>query len=119
MIDLTRYAREKEKPKRASRIIAVDFDGVLCKDEWPGIGEPNERLIKSLIQNRKDGDKVILWTCREKKDLDDAIVFCRERGLEFDAVNENIPEAVAKWENDPRKIFANLYIDDKSVKPYW
>ena len=42
---------------------------------------------------------------------------CREHGLEFDYINENVPENVEKWGNDSRKIFAHEYIDDKSNKP--
>ena len=102
-----------------SRIIAVDFDGTLCKDAYPGIGVPNLRLIRSLICNRKNGDKLILWTCREGELLQEAVDWCKARGLEFDAVNENVPELKEKYGTDPRKIGCNLKIDDKAVKPYW
>jgi hypothetical protein len=101
------------------RIIAVDFDGTLCKDAYPGIGVPNLRLIRSLIANRKNGDKLILWTCREGEHLQEAVDWCKARGLEFDAVNENVPELKEKYGTDPRKIGCNLMIDDKAVKPYW
>ena len=80
-----------------SRVIAVDFDGTLCKDCYPGIGIPNMRLIKSLINNRKQGDKLILWTCREGDRLEEAVNWCRGFGLEFDAVNENVQELVEKY----------------------
>lgn len=103
----------------SNRVIAVDFDGTLCKEAYPAIGNPNMRLIKSLIGNRKNGDKLILWTCREGKLLEDAVNWCKTFGLEFDAVNENIPELVKKWGTDPRKIGCNMIIDDKAVKPYW
>lgn len=102
-----------------SRVIAVDFDGTLCKDAYPAIGNANMRLIKSLIGNRKNGDKLILWTCREGERLQEAVAWCKAQGLEFDAVNENLPELVKKYGSDPRKIGCNLLIDDKSVKPFW
>lgn len=102
-----------------SRVIAVDFDGTLCKDCYPAIGQPNMRLIRSLIGNRKSGDKLILWTCREGKHLQEAVDWCKEYGLEFDAVNENVPELKEKYGTDPRKVGCNLMIDDKAVKPYW
>ena len=28
-----------------AKIIAVDFDGTLCEDRWPEIGEPNQEVI--------------------------------------------------------------------------
>ena len=102
-----------------SRVIAVDFDGTLCKDAYPAIGNANMRLIKSLIGNRKNGDKLILWTCREGEHLQEAVDWCKAQGLEFDAVNENLPELVKKYGSDPRKIGCNLLIDDKSIKPFW
>ena len=102
-----------------SRVIAVDFDGTLCKDNYPAIGIPNMRLIKSLIGNMKNGDKLILWTCREGALLEDAVKWCKSFGLEFDAVNENVPELKEKYGTDLRKIGCNLMIDDKAVKPYW
>lgn len=33
----------------------------------------------------------------------------------FDAVNENLPEIIAEFGGDTRKIFANEYIDDRNV----
>lgn len=97
-------------------IFAVDFDGTLCRDAWPDIGEPNEALIRFLITARSIGDKVILNTLREEDDLTAAISWCHEKGLSFDAVNDNLPELKEKWGNNPRKISADFYIDDRN---YW
>ena len=35
----------------------------------------------------------------------------------FDAVNENLPEAIEMFGDDSRKIFAHEYIDDKNFWP--
>lgn len=76
------------------QIIAVDFDGTLCENKWPEIGEPNTNLIGYLIEMRKSfGAKIILWTCRVGEMLDKAVNWCSEHRLEFDAVNENLPLA--------------------------
>lgn len=99
-------------------IIAVDFDGTLCADKYPDIGHPNSLMIAVLIDARKEGSKVILWTCRSGEKLKAAVDWCKRRGLEFDAVNENVPEAIEKYGGDSRKIFADVYIDDKA-NPYW
>lgn len=96
-------------------IYAVDFDGTLCESQWPGIGKPNRKLIEHLIERRKHGAKVILWTCLVNERLQEAIDWCKGYGLEFDAVNDNLPEVIEKYGHNSRKIRANCYIDDLSV----
>ena len=96
--------------------IAVDFDGTLCSDAWPEIGELNQPLIDFLIQWQYEGNKVILWTCRENTLLGLAVDWCAEHGLHFDAVNSNLPERVSYYNgNDSRKIGADYYIDDSNA----
>lgn len=96
-------------------IYAVDFDGTLCRAAFPGIGEPNTVLISHLIKRRKQGDKLILWTCRIGERLQEAVEWCRGHGLEFDAVNGNLPETIEKWGGESRKIYADVYLDDQAV----
>lgn len=100
--------------KRAYQIIAVDFDGTLCTDCFPDIGRPNTALIELLQGLKQQGRQIILWTCRCGKQLEEAVEWCRKRELEFDAVNENLPEIIEKYGSDGRKIYADVYIDDKS-----
>lgn len=102
-----------------SPIIAVDFDGTLCNNCWPDIGEPNYELIDYLRNCHYSGAKLILWTCREGELLDKAVAWCEERGLFFDAVNDNIPESIKEYGGNCRKVSADIYIDDRSVKPFW
>ncbi len=99
-------------------IYAVDFDGTLCEEKWPDIGEPNTELINFLINKRKGGDAVILYTMREGAKLDDALNWCKRHGLYFDAVNDNLPIIRGFYGNNPRKVFANMYIDDHSANPF-
>ena len=100
---------------RGCTIYAVDFDGTLCESIFPDIGSPNMALINHLIQRRKQGNKIILWTCRVNERLQEAVDWCKQFGLEFDAVNENLLEKIEQWGGDTRKIFADVYIDDKAV----
>ena len=112
---LERDAKEVKFRRRPYTIYAVDFDGVLCENAWPDIGDPlpyNIRFIKGV---RDLGNRVILWTCRTGELLADAVEWCRRLGLEFDEVNENIPEVIEQYGGDARKIFADYYIDDKAV----
>lgn len=99
-------------------VIAVDFDGTLCKSQWPEIGEPNIELINKLISARNNGHKIILWTCRNGSDLEDARDWCRGYGLLFDGVNASLPEKIQQYGGwDTRKIDADIYIDDRAMTP--
>lgn len=100
-------------------IYAVDFDGTLCTNAWPGIGEPNLKLIDDLRLLRVCGHKVILWTCREGMSLVDAIVWCADHGLFFDTVNDNLETIKEEFGGNSRKIVADFYIDDKASEPGW
>jgi len=101
--------------------IAVDFDGTLCKFNFPKIGEQTEdmkQLMNTLIEMRKNGHKLILWTNRgdntEYPVLTEAIEWCKERGLEFDAVNQNLPGQI-KLSGPSPKVMADIYIDDLAI----
>ena len=92
-------------------VIAVDFDQTLADTDATKIYSPNTKLINYLIARKKKGDKVILWTCREGLRLDSAVEWCKQQGLEFDAVNDNLP-GLKLFGLNPRKVAADLYIDD-------
>ena len=96
-------------------IIAIDFDGTLCVDKFPEIGEPNWEVINRAKAVQEAGIPTILNTCREGKLLDNAVKACARWGLKFDAVNENLPAFVAETGDNPRKIAATQYWDDKAV----
>ena len=98
-------------------IIAVDFDGTLCYSNWPELGEPNRPLIEYLINQKRSGNKLILWTCRAGEALEKAVSWCRDHQLEFDAINDNLPEVIEMYGNNSRKITCDYYIDDKAVLP--
>lgn len=101
------------------KIIAVDFDGTLCENKYPDIGEANIELMKYLINERYNkGTKVVLWTCRAGRKLKEAIRWCKKQGLCFDAVNNNIREATKMFGKNTRKIFAHEYIDDRASKKF-
>ena len=96
-------------------IYAIDFDGTLCINEYPNIGQPIYKTIIFCKERKADGHKLILWTCRSGKYLDEAVAWCKVQGLTFDAVNENLPEMIELFDNDCRKVFADRYIDDKNL----
>lgn len=100
-------------------IIGVDFDGTLCHGNWPGVGEPNRKLIDKLLKLQREGNKIILWTCREGDALYKAIEWCKEFNLVFDAINDNLPEIKKLYGNNSRKISCDIYIDDRNYIPKW
>ena len=96
-------------------IYAIDFDGTIVENKFPAIGELKleaESFIRALQER---GDKWILYTMREGKVLREALAFLMERGLVPDAVNDNLPEMCDFYHNNPRKVFANVYIDDHNA----
>ena len=105
-------------------IIAVDFDGTIVEHRFPEIGEPIDNAFEALLTFKDEGHKLILWTCRNDDDpalggrkvLTEAVEFCRARGLEFDAVNANVP---GLGFNPAPKVYADLYLDDRAHFPMW
>lgn len=94
-------------------IIAVDFDGTIVEHKYPEIGRPIPFAIETLLMLQKDQHKLILWTVREGKLLQDAIDYCAERGLYFYAANENY--VGENNPSSPRKLNAEMFIDDRNL----
>lgn len=97
-------------------VIAVDFDGTIVEHRYPSIGKELPFAIETLRKLAEEGHRLILWTVREGQYLDDAVEFCRSRGLEFYAVNRDYPEE--EKENNQRftrKLKADLWIDDRNL----
>lgn len=97
------------------KVIAVDFDGTLSFGQWPEVGPANDKLIHFLQNRQRSGDKLILWTCRVGKELALAVEWCRQQGLIFDAVNDNLPEIIELYGTNSRKVSCDYYIDDRAV----
>jgi len=96
--------------------IAIDFDGTIVTHKYPDIGEERPFAIETLKMLQKENHLLILWTVREGKLLKDAIEWCRERGLEFYAVNQDYPEETVENNNNySRKLKADLFIDDRNI----
>jgi len=101
-----------------TKIIAIDFDGTLTTENtWPEIGEPNETVLALARYYRAKGYELILWTCRDGVRLDEAVEWCRNREVTFDAVNDNLDRVKEEYGMNARKVYADVYIDDKSVNP--
>ena len=98
------------------KAIAIDFDGCLCTNAYPEIGEPIWPVIRRAKAEQQAGAGLILWTCREGQLLLDAIDACEGWGLSFNTVNESLPDWIEAFGTKPRKVGASEYWDDKAVR---
>lgn len=97
-------------------LIAIDFDGTIVEHRYPSIGRELPFAIDTLKKLQEEGHRLILWTVREGRLLDEAVEFCRERGLEFYAVNRDYPEEERERNNHfSRKLKVDLWIDDRNL----
>lgn len=96
-------------------IIAVDFDGTIVEHLYPKIGKEIPFAIETLKLLIKEQHRLILWTVREGELLEEAVNWCRERGVEFYAVNKDYPEEKMTDRGCSRKIKADLFIDDRNL----
>lgn len=96
-------------------IIAVDFDGTLHTGTWPEIGLPKAYAVHAMQSLKEAGHYLIIWTCREGEAQTRAVNWLLENGIPFDRINDHHPANVAKYGGDARKVWADLYIDDKNL----
>lgn len=98
-------------------IVAVDFDGTLVSATYPGIGKPNKELIEEIkkINLYHPDVRWVLWTCRTGESLEEAIKWCKENKLPFTSFNKNIPEVIDLFKEDTRKVYADVYVDDRNT----
>lgn len=101
-----------------SKIIAVDFDGTIVSDRYPKIGKPLPFAFETLRLLQSEGHRLVLWTVRTGRTLEEAVKFCEENGIQFYAVNKTFAE---EDDRGSRKITADLFIDDRNVGglPQW
>ena len=97
-------------------IIAVDFDGILCENQFPNIGPPNYAMISFVRELIDKGHELILWTSRVEWQLEEAVTWCEDHGLRFCAVNDSAPSNKEQFSTVyaslPTKVYVDIYIDD-------
>lgn len=96
-------------------VIAVDFDGTIVEHRYPSIGEEVPFAVETLKLLQQDKHRLILWSVREDDLLKEAVEWCKERGLEFYAVNKDYPEESREDKGFSRKLKADLFIDDRNI----
>jgi hypothetical protein len=96
-------------------IISIDYDDTIVVADYPNIGKIKpfaKDVINSLYE---EGHTIIIWTCRSGKHEADAALYLATNGVKYHHINENHPDNVAQYDSDSRKIFADVYIDDKQL----
>lgn len=94
--------------------IAVDFDGTIVEDEYPSIRRPIIFAFETLKKLQDEGHRLILWTYRKGRALEEAVKFCEKNGIVFYAVNRSFPEE--EFDSSySRKINADVFIDDRNI----
>jgi hydroxymethylpyrimidine pyrophosphatase-like HAD family hydrolase len=102
-------------------IIAVDFDGTLHTGEYPAIGASAPYAAEIIQRLSAEGHYIIIWTCREGVYQTDMINWLIEHEIPFNRVNNHAPGRVEEYGYNARKVFADIYIDDRQVGglPTW
>ena len=95
-------------------IIAIDFDGTIVEDAYPKIGKPMIFAFETMRKLQSEGHRLILWTYRTDKKLQEAVDFCKQQGLEFYAINKSYPEEEFDGKIS-RKINATFFVDDRNI----
>lgn len=95
--------------------IAVDFDGTIVEHRYPAIGKERPFATTTLRRLSDEGHRLILWSVREGQLLDEAVEWCKERGVTFYAVNRDFEEEDGTGRDFSRKIKADLFIDDRNI----
>jgi hypothetical protein len=96
--------------------IAVDFDGTIVEHKYPEIGKEIPFATDTLKMLIKERHKLILWSVREGKLLDEAVEWCKARGVEFYAINKDYPEEdIENNKHFSRKLKADVWIDDRNI----
>ena len=92
-------------------IIALDFDGTVVTHAYPEVGEDigAVAVLKELVAQ---DDKLILWTMRSGKLLEEAVAWFKKHDIPLWAVNENPTQK--EWTSSP-KLHADLLIDDSAL----
>jgi len=96
-------------------IISIDFDGTISRGKYPAIDGLQPYAAEVINRLYQSGHYLIVNTCRSGERCIEAINFMLQQGVPFHRVNDNHPEESARYNNNSRKIYAHLYIDDKNL----
>ena len=100
---------------KSNKKLAIDFDGTIVDDAYPGIGKAKIFAFETLKKLQSEGYRLILWTYRHGQALDEAVEFCKKNGIEFYAINNSFDGEDFDKTKQSRKINADIFIDDRNL----
>ena len=97
--------------------ITVDFDNTCVLEDFPLVGADIPYAVETLKRLVSNGVKLILWTCRQNEQLNDAVEWFIHNDIQLFGVNEDphIDETLAALYGIPRKIIGHFNIDDRNL----
>lgn len=100
-----------ERRKMKGITIAVDFDGTCVTHDYPRVGRPigSVPILKKLVES---GHQLILFTMRDKEQLNDAVNWFSDNEIPLYGIQSNPDQK--RWTSSP-KAYGNLYIDDAAL----
>ena len=110
-----RKVLEKEINRTRQFIYGIDFDGTIVEEKYPAVGKAKTEVVDFIRRLKRAGHRWILITMREGESLDEALEFLAINDILPDGVNDNLPDRVEMWGNNPRKVYADIYIDDHNA----
>jgi hypothetical protein len=103
------------------RILAIDFDDTIVDSDYPTVIRLREGAKEYINKLYDDGFYIIIWTCRSKKHEQVAELYLLNHGIKFHKINQHHPQQLFLYEHESRKIYADVYVDDKCLTglPDW
>lgn len=101
------------------KVFLIDFDNTCAFEDFPNVGKDVPYAEFVLREIQRAGHDIVLWTCRAKKPLLDAIQWFMDRNIQLTAVNDfteeqkNSSEAYKEY-GEVRKVLGDYIIDDKN-----
>lgn len=95
--------------------IAIDFDGTIVEEAFPGVGKMLPEADKYINKLYDEGFNILINTCRTGSYEGDAENFLKRRGIKYHYINNNLPQSIEYFKQDCRKLSADVYIDDKCL----
>lgn len=115
------YKRHDKKFKmreynfKENLIIAIDFDGTIAGLSFPEVGPAKDSVADYINKLYEEGNIILINTCRTGLYEGYAQEFLEMHSIKYDFINSNHPTMVAYYKQDCRKIFADIYVDDKCL----
>lgn len=96
-------------------VVAIDFDGTICEESYPEIGEIKKDAAMYINLLWRLGCNIVINTCRSGIYEGMVEKFLEENRIRYDYINCNMPNLIEEYGRDCRKISADVYIDDKCL----